>query len=131
MGEQGSFDTNRIWSMETAMRAEEFWQSFSPADDARPGVFDGFYPEKTYGLLDIGDYLSLVLLDTDHIEAIAGVQTDWLTRVLADRQERPHLIVANHVPAYPSYEPMPRGGSKIDDCSIKKIVAWVNQGCKQ
>ena len=35
------------------------------------------------------------------------------------------------VPAYPSYEPMPRGGSKIDDCSIKKIVAWVNQGCKQ
>ena len=30
--------------METAMRAEEFWQSFSPAGDARPGVFDGFYP---------------------------------------------------------------------------------------
>jgi len=27
-----------------AMRAEEFWQVFSPADDAKPGVFDGFYP---------------------------------------------------------------------------------------
>jgi len=65
-------------------------------------VFDGFFSEKTYGVLDIGDYLSLVLLDTDHIEPIAGEQTDWLAATLAERQDRPHLIVANHVPAYPS-----------------------------
>ena len=68
-------------------------------------LFDGFYPEKTYGTLDIGDYLSLVLLDTDHIAPIAGEQTDWLGKTLAERQARPHLIVANHVPAYPSYRP--------------------------
>jgi Purple acid Phosphatase, N-terminal domain/Calcineurin-like phosphoesterase len=72
-------------------------------------VFDGLYPEKTFGVLDIGDYLSLVLLDTDHIAPIAGEQTDWLARTLADRQDRPHLIVANHVPAYPSYR-APDGG---------------------
>ena len=68
-------------------------------------LFDGFYPEKTYGTLDIGDYLSLVLLDTDHIAPIAGEQTDWLGKTLSERQDRPHLIVANHVPAYPSYRP--------------------------
>jgi hypothetical protein len=66
-------------------------------------VFDGFYPEKTYGVLDIGDYMSLVLLDTGHIAPIKGEQTDWLERTLAERQDRQHLIVANHVPAYPSH----------------------------
>lgn len=68
-------------------------------------VFDGFFNETTYGVLDIGDYLSLVLLDTGHIAPIEGEQTDWLGKALAERQERPHLIVANHVPAYPSYRP--------------------------
>ncbi|HEY1064526.1 MAG TPA: metallophosphoesterase family protein [Pirellulales bacterium] len=66
-------------------------------------VFDGLYPEKTYTALDFGDYLSLVTLDTGHIEPIAGEQTAWLEKTLADRQERSHLIVAGHVPAYPSY----------------------------
>lgn len=66
-------------------------------------VFDGFFSDTTYGVLDIGDYLSLVLLDTEHLSPIAGEQTVWLGKTLAERQERPHLIVANHVPAYPSY----------------------------
>jgi hypothetical protein len=65
-------------------------------------VFDGIFAETTYGVVDIGDYLSLVLLDTGHIAPIAGEQTEWLGRALAERQERRHLIVANHVPAYPS-----------------------------
>lgn len=66
-------------------------------------VFDGFYSDTTYGVFDVGDYLSLVLLDTNHVTPIAGEQTDWLEKTLADRQDRPHLIVANHVPAYPSH----------------------------
>lgn len=69
------------------------------------GLFDVFYREKTFGVVDIGDYLSIVLLDTDHVEPIGGEQTAWLEKTLKDRQERPHLIVANHVPAYPSYRP--------------------------
>lgn len=66
-------------------------------------LFDGLYPEKTYAALDFGDYLSLVLLDTGHVEPIGGAQTDWLEAALDERQGRPHLLVANHVPAYPSY----------------------------
>ncbi|MBX3444203.1 MAG: metallophosphoesterase family protein [Planctomyces sp.] len=68
-------------------------------------VFDGFFSEKTWGVLDIGDYMSIVLLDTGHLEPVEGEQTDWLERTLAERQDRPHLIVANHVPAYPSHRP--------------------------
>jgi hypothetical protein len=66
-------------------------------------VFDGFYRERSYGVMDIGDYLSLVLLDTGHVWPIKGEQTDWLAATLAQRTGRQHLIVANHVPAYPSY----------------------------
>ncbi|MDB5335508.1 MAG: Calcineurin-like phosphoesterase [Planctomycetaceae bacterium] len=76
-------------------------------------LFDGFYSETTFGVLDIGDYLSLVLMDTGHIAPIAGAQTDWLAKTLADRQERPHLIVANHVPAYPSYRAPQGAGDKL------------------
>lgn len=68
-------------------------------------VFDGLFNERTFGVLDIGDYLSIVLLDTNHIAPVAGEQADWLAHALADRQERQHLIVANHVPAYPSFRP--------------------------
>lgn len=66
-------------------------------------LFDGLFNETTYNTLDFGDYLSIVLLDTGHISAIGGAQTDWLDTTLAKRQGRPHLIVANHVPAYPSF----------------------------
>jgi len=68
-------------------------------------LFDGLFHDTTYATLDFGDYLSLVLLDTGHIAPIAGEQAAWLDRVLRDRVDRPHLIVANHVPAYPSYRP--------------------------
>lgn len=73
--------------------------------------FDGLYPEKTYNVLDIGDYLSLVMLDTGHLCPIEGEQTDWLEQTLAARQDRQHLLVAYHVPAYPSYRvPVGEGG---------------------
>lgn len=65
-------------------------------------LFDGFYRETTYNVFDIGDYLSIVLLDSGHISPIPGGQTDWLASVLKERQNRPHLFVAYHVPAYPS-----------------------------
>jgi hypothetical protein len=66
-------------------------------------LFDGLYKDTTYDALDFGDYLSLVLLDSGHVSPIGGAQTDWLDKALAAREDRPHLIVANHVPAYPSY----------------------------
>jgi hypothetical protein len=66
-------------------------------------LFDGLFPETGFATLDFGDYLSLVLLDTNHSTAIAGAQTDWLEKVLKERAERPHVFAVNHVPAYPSY----------------------------
>lgn len=66
-------------------------------------LHDGLYADTSYASLDFGDYLSLVLLDTGHVARIAGEQTAWLEKTLAERTERPHLIVANHVPAYPSH----------------------------
>ncbi len=74
-------------------------------------VFDGLFAQTTYGVIDIGDYLSLVLLDTGHMAPVKGAQTDWLATALQERQQRQHLFVANHVPAYPSHRPYDSTGS--------------------
>jgi hypothetical protein len=66
-------------------------------------LFDGLYPETGYATLDFGDYLSLVLLDTNHTTPIAGAQTEWLEKTLKARADHPNVLVVNHVPAYPSY----------------------------
>lgn len=66
-------------------------------------LHDGLFEERSYNTLDFGDYLSLVLLDTGHVAQIEGEQTSWLDKTLADRAEVANLIVANHVPAYPSH----------------------------
>jgi hypothetical protein len=66
-------------------------------------LFDGLYPDTGYATLDFGDYLSLVLLDSGHSTPIIGEQADWLEKTLRARKEHPHVIVANHVPAYPSF----------------------------
>lgn len=66
-------------------------------------LFDGLYPEKGFATLDFGDYLSLVLLDTDHTTPVAGEQADWLEKTLRDRKDHPNVFAANHVPSYPSY----------------------------
>jgi hypothetical protein len=69
-------------------------------------LFDGLYPETGYAALDFGDYLSLVLLDTNHTSPIEGDQTDWLEKTLKARADHPNVFVVNHVPAYPSYRRM-------------------------
>lgn len=84
-------------------------------------LFDGFFSEATYGVLDVGDYLSLVLLDTAHITPIAGQQTDWLESTLRQRQDRRHLIVANHVPAYPSYRAPEGKGESLGTGEANRI----------
>jgi hypothetical protein len=66
-------------------------------------LFDGLYPENGFATLDFGDYLSLVLLDTNHTTPIEGGQTDWLEKTLKARKDHPNVIVVNHVPAYPSF----------------------------
>jgi acid phosphatase type 7 len=55
-----------------------------------------------YGVVDFGDYMSVVLLDTDHTNPVAGEQTAWLERTLRERQQVPHVFPIYHVPGYPS-----------------------------
>jgi hypothetical protein len=66
-------------------------------------VFDGLFPDTGFAVLDFGQYLSLVLLDTNHTSPIEGAQTDWLEKTLKEREDCPNVFVANHVPAYPSH----------------------------
>jgi hypothetical protein len=74
-------------------------------------LFDGLYPEKGFACLDFGDYLSLVLLDTNHTTPIGGEQAAWLEKTLHQRKDHPNVIAVNHVPAYPSYRnPEPANG---------------------
>jgi len=60
-----------------------------------------FPGERGYGVLDAGDYLSLVVLDTNHLNAVDGPQLAWLRATLAARKNVPHLFPVYHVPAYP------------------------------
>jgi hypothetical protein len=69
-------------------------------------LFDGLFSQTGFASLDFGDYLSLMLLDTSHTTAIGGEQADWLEKTLKARVDHPNVIVANHVPAYPSFRKM-------------------------
>jgi len=60
-----------------------------------------FPGQPGYGVLDFGDYMSIILLDTDHTNPVAGKQTRWLEETLAERQDVPHVFPTYHVPAYP------------------------------
>ena len=81
-------------------------------DDARRAMAPYFltawpFPGvRGYGVLDIGNYLSIVLLDTNHLNAVDGSQLDWLRETLSSRKEVPHLLPVYHVPAYPGVRDM-------------------------
>ncbi len=66
-------------------------------------MFDGLFPEHTYTVIDFGDYMSLVMLDSGHLCAHDGEQAEWLEKTLASRADRDHLLTIYHVPAYPSH----------------------------
>lgn len=64
--------------------------------------FFAFPDHPGYAALDVGDYLSIPILDTDHTTPVAGDQTDWLADVLAERSGVDHVIPIYHVPGWPS-----------------------------
>lgn len=72
---------------------------------AQAQVFLALFPRPngtTYSVLDFGDYLSVVLLDSGHAAEIEGTQSSWLKSVLEDRRRIVNRIAVYHVPAYPS-----------------------------
>ncbi len=93
-------------------------------------LFDGLFPDKTFNMLDFGDYLSLVLLDSGHLTPIGGDQSCWLEKTLLARQDLPHTLCVNHVPAYPSHRnplgvPAKDGKKAVNGTGIENRKHWV------
>lgn len=74
-------------------------------------VLFAFPGEQSYNVLDVGDYMSLIALDSGHVKRVDGEQAEWLGQTLAERAGRPHIIPFYHVPAYPSARPFSSGVS--------------------
>lgn len=62
---------------------------------------------KTYYNIPVGDYMNLLVLDTDHIYSIEH-QTDFVEDRLNEYGHLPHVFPIYHVPAYP-------GGRAVDE----------------
>ena len=91
------FEDSDAWRLRVA---PYFYQLF--AFPSHPG----------YDVLDVGDYLSLILLDSDHTQPVAGAQTEWLAETLTARAAgRRHLVPVYHIPAWPSHRPFGLGTS--------------------
>lgn len=68
-------------------------------------TFFALFPEtkgKSYRVIDVGNYLSLFCLDSGHVAAVEGAQTEWLEKELRAREEVPFKIACYHIPAWPS-----------------------------
>ncbi len=82
--------------------------SYENTDAYRESIAPYFYNlfsfpgHPGYGTLDFGDYLSLIVLDTDHSGPVEGAQTQWLHEQLQNRQHMTHVIPVYHVTAFPS-----------------------------
>lgn len=55
-----------------------------------------------YRALDFGDYMSIIVLDTNHTHPIRGKQSSWLATALESRQSVLHKFALYHVGAFPS-----------------------------
>ena len=69
--------------------------------------------------LDIGNYLSIFLLDSGLTHPIAGTQTAWLDQALSERADTPHKFALYHIGAYPSA----RSQNQPISCDIR--AHWV------
>jgi acid phosphatase type 7 len=86
-------------------RNEEYQQDAETREQMAPYFYRLFAMpgQPGYNALDFGDYLSILLLDTNHTNPISGEQTEWLAQTLAERKDVPHIFPLYHVTAYPSH----------------------------
>ena len=75
--------------------------------------------QQGYKALYFGDYLALMLLDSNHTHPIHGAQTEWLQSELRRSLAYTHCFAIYHVPAYPSV----RYFRTRESCSIRRH--WV------
>lgn len=88
----------------TEEEADAYMEKNNLSNGQATYFFDLFaFPGKpAYNVLDFGDYLSLLILDSNHTSPVRGEQTNWLKKVLTERKNHPHIFPVYHVPAYPS-----------------------------
>ncbi|MBI2686184.1 MAG: metallophosphoesterase family protein [Acidobacteria bacterium] len=71
-------------------------------------------PERrSHYALDFGEYLSVIVLDSDHTVPIAGGQAAWLDKTLAARKNQKFVFVGYHYPAYGTTK-APKEGTALD-----------------
>jgi acid phosphatase type 7 len=56
--------------------------------------------QRAYYALDFGDYLSFLILDSEHTTPIEGAQTEWLQQALQERTSQHFLFPVYHWPIY-------------------------------
>jgi len=66
-----------------------------------------------YNVVDFGDYLSVLLLDSGHTHPVYGDQVAWLSQTLKEREYVPHKFAVYHVPAYPCVRPLSKPVSTL------------------
>ncbi len=93
--------------------APYFYSLFSLPDD------------RSYYTLDFGGYLSLLVLDSQHTQPIAGPQADWLAQTLRERGQQKFVFACYHYPAYGTTK-APADGLPIDaPLSVSIRQHWV------
>ncbi len=112
-------DNNRVIPLIVGLgnhevRGGQYWgndrgrEGYQDTDEFRNSIAPFFYNlfpfpgHPGYGVLDVGNYLSLIILDTDHTGPIEGKQSQWLKDCLAQRTAVTHIIPVYHIGAWPS-----------------------------
>lgn len=99
-----------------------------PVKDS-PYYYALFVPpgRRSYFAADVGDYLSLVVLDSGHTERVGGPQAEWLAGALAERERQRFLFVTYHFPAYGTVK-APAGKLPIEHPkSVEIQTHWLPQ----
>ncbi len=92
----GNHETKGFWD-QPQENAKGFYALF-----AMPG-------KQGYNNIDFGNYMSLLLLDSQHTRPVAGAQSEWLEKTLSARKSIPHLFPVYHIPGYPAARPFDTG----------------------
>ena len=72
--------------------------------------------------MDIGDYLSLIVLDSDHTERVEGEQEAWLDKALERAGKVPLVYPRYHKPAYGTAKPPADSNDSSKDSLAQKII---------
>ena len=79
--------------------------------------------KRSFYAMDIGDYLSLIVLDSDHTERVEGEQEAWLDKALSERAGKVPLVYpCYHKPAYGTAKPPADSNDSSKDPLAQKII---------